>query len=145
VSLKVLLISKHCSKCNELLQTSLFRQFVSEVLKEGFVVSGEEAYVFGFDYTDKNIYFDRVGYETPSVMDTAMFDIVGIGEFSVRDFVALLKKLPRRVRSSGGSGEEEESGARKRGRRSNFVKRKQLKKELKRASEGCLGDVCVEV
>jgi len=144
--LKVLLISKYCSKCKELLNTSLFRQFVSEVLREGFVVVGDEAYIFGFDYTDKNIYFDRVGYETPSVMDTSVFDIIGIGEFSVGDFVALLKKLPKRVRSGGGSGEgEEEGGTRKRGRRSSFVKRKQLKKELKRASEGCLGDVCEEV
>jgi hypothetical protein len=110
------------------------------------VAVGEEAYLYGFDYTFSNIFFGRASYEAPSVMDLNMFDIVAVPEFSARDFVAFLKKVPRHYRGKKGEGEgEEPSGRSRRSRkRSEFVERKQLKKDLKKALEGCLGDVCVE-
>jgi hypothetical protein len=144
--MKIVLISPSCTKCKELLErNSVFRQFVSEVNSgKGMVAVGEEAYLYGFDYTFYNIFFGRVSYEAPSVMDLNTFDVVAVPEFSAREFVALLKKMPR-VRTSKKSGAEGEEEARSsRRRRSSFVEKKQLKKDLKKALEGCLGDVCVE-
>jgi hypothetical protein len=124
----------------------VFRQFISEINHgKGVIAVGEEAYLYGFDYTFSNLFFGRVGFETPSVMDLNTFDIVAIPEFSVKDFVAMLKKLPRvRTSSKSRSEGEEESSRRGSRRRNEFVERKQLKKDLKKALEGCLGDVCVE-
>jgi hypothetical protein len=142
---KIVLISPSCTKCKELLErNSVFRQFVSEVNSgKGMVAVGEEAYLYGFDYTFSNLFFGRVGFETPSVMDLNMFDIVAVPEFSAREFVALLKKMPRvRTKKSESGGEGEARSSRR--RRSSFVEKKQLKKDLKKALEGCLGDVCVE-
>jgi hypothetical protein len=120
---------------------------VSEVNSgKGMIAVGEEGYLYGFDYSDSNIFFGRVGFNTPSVMDLNTFDIVAVPEFSAREFVALLKKMPR-VRTSKKSEGEEEARSSSRGsgrRRSRFVEEKQLKKDLKKALEGCLGDVCVE-
>lgn len=143
--MKIVLISPSCTKCKELLErNSVFRQFVSEVNSgKGMVAVGEEAYLYGFDYTFSNLFFGRVGFETPSVMDLNMFDIVAVPEFSAREFVALLKKMPRvRAKKSEAEGEGEARLSRR--RRSSFVEKKQLKKDLKKALEGCLGDVCVE-
>jgi hypothetical protein len=143
--MKIVLISPSCSKCKELLErNAVFRQFISEVNSgKGMVAVGEEAYLYGFDYTFSNIFFGRVSYEAPSVVDLNMFDIVAVPEFSTREFVALLKKMPRvRSKKSEGVGEEEARSSRR--RRSSFVEKKQLKKDLKKALEGCLGDVCVE-
>jgi hypothetical protein len=153
--MKIVLISPSCSKCRELLErNAVFRQFISEVNHgKGMIVVGEEAYLYGFDYTFSNIFFGRVSYETPSVIDLDTFDIVAVPEFSVKDFVAMLKKLPR-VRISGKSEGVEETGSSRSGRRSSrrgktgyneFVARKQLKKDLKKIESGCVGDVCVEV
>ena len=142
--MKIVLISPSCVKCKELLErNSVFRQFVSEVNSgKGMVAVGEEAYLYGFDYTFSNLFFGRVGFETPSVMDLNVFDIVAVPEFSAREFVALLKKMPRvRTKKSEAEGEEARSSRR---RRNSFVEKKQLKKDLKKALEGCLGDVCVE-
>jgi len=146
--MKIVLVSPSCSKCKELLErNSVFRQFVSEVNSgKGMIAVGEEGYLYGFDYSDSNIFFGRVGFNTPSVMDLNTFDIVAVPEFSAREFVALLKKMPR-VRTSKKSEGEEEARSSSRGsgrRRSRFVEEKQLKKDLKKALEGCLGDVCVE-
>jgi len=145
--MKVVLISPDCSKCKELLErNSVFRQFVSEVNSgKGVVAVGEEAYLYGFDYTFSNLFFGRVSYEAPSVMDLDRFEVMALHDFGVRDFVAFLKKMPRYYRGKKSEGEgEESSGGRSRRKRSGFVERKQLKKDLKKALEGCLGDVCVE-
>ena len=146
--MKIVLISPHCQKCKELLErNSVFRQFISEVNHgKGMIAVGDEAYLYGFDYTFANLFFGRVSYETPSVMDLNTFDVVAVPEFTVKDFVAMLRKLPR-VRASGRSESEEEEKvrtSRRSGKRNEFVERKQLKKDLKKALEGCLGDVCVE-
>jgi len=151
--MKIVLISPSCTKCKELLErNSVFRQFVSEVNSgKGMVAVGEEAYLYGFDYTFSNLFFGRVGFETPSVMDLNTFDIVAVPEFSAREFVALLKKMPR-VRTSKKSESEGEEEARSSSRRSRkgrskyneFVEKKQLKKDLVKALEGCIGDVCIE-
>jgi hypothetical protein len=140
---KIVLISRGCSKCRELLErSSVFRQFIAEVNSgKGMVAVGDEAYIYGFDYTFSNLFFGVVGYETPCVVDLGSGDVIALPDFSVRDFVAFLKKMPRYYRGKGG----ESSGRSKRSRRRNeFVERKQLKKDLKKALEGCLGDVCVE-
>jgi hypothetical protein len=143
--MKIVLISPSCTKCKELLErSSVFRQFVSEVNSgKGVVAVGEEAYLYGFDYSDSNIFFGRVGFSTPSVLDSDSFEVVALPDFSVRDFVAFLKKMPRYYRGKKG-GDEGESGSRSRRKRNEFVERKQLRKDLKKALEGCLGDVCVE-
>jgi hypothetical protein len=109
------------------------------------IAVGDEAYLYGFDYTFSNIFFGRVSYETPSVMDLNTFDIVSIPEFTVKDFVAMLRKLPRVRTRKSESEEEKEARSRRSGKRNEFVERKQLKKQIKKAMEGCLGDVCVEV
>jgi hypothetical protein len=143
--MKLLLISPNCVKCRELLENSLFRQFVSELVKDGgMVVVGDEAYLFGFDYNDKNLLFGGIGYETPSIIDLRTFDSRSIHEFTVNTFVSYLRKMPRSVRSRSS-----ESRARRRKSESEyneFVKAKQLKKELKKAMscEG-EGDVCREI
>lgn len=144
--MKIVLISPSCSKCKELLErNSVFRQFISEVNSgKGMVAVSEEGYLYGFDYTFSNLFFGRVGFETPSVMDLNMFDIVAVPEFSAREFAALLKKLPRVRTSKKSEAEGEEKAQSGRRRRSSFVESKQLKKDLKKALEGCLGDVCVE-
>jgi hypothetical protein len=145
---KIVLISPHCQKCKELLErNSVFRQFISEVNHgKGIIAVGEEAYLYGFDYTFANLFFGRVSYETPSIIDLDMFEIVSVPEFTVKDFVAMLKKLPRvRTSKKVESEEEEQARSSRRSRKRNeFVERKQLKKDLKKALEGCVGDVCVE-
>jgi hypothetical protein len=150
--MKIVLISPNCSKCKELLErNSVFRQFIGEINDgKGIIAVGEEAYLYGFDYTFANLFFGRVSYETPSVVDLDTMEIAAIPEFSVKDFVAMLKKLPKgyRGKRSEKSGEEGEArSSRKRSRRSKyneFVEKKQLKKELKKIESGCVGDVCVE-
>jgi hypothetical protein len=129
-------------------RNSLFRQFV----KESVVVVGEEAYLYGFDYTDRNIYFGGVGYETPSVLDIEGFNVRSIPEFTLKDFVAFMRKLPRYYRASSKEESSEESSSstssssrKSRSRSSGFVGRKQLKRDVKKAASGCVGDVCVEV
>jgi hypothetical protein len=111
------------------------------------IAVGEEAYLYGFDYTFANLFFGRVSYETPCVIDLSMFEIVSLPEFTVKDFVAMLRKLPRVRTSRRGESEEEEQArsSRRSGKRSEFVERKQLKRDLKRIESGCAGDVCVEV
>jgi hypothetical protein len=142
--MKIVLVSPSCTKCKELLENSVFRQFISEVNSgKGMVAVGEEAYLYGFDYTFSNIFSGRVSYEAPSVVDLNTFDVVAVPEFSTREFVALLRKMPR-VRSKKSEAEGEEGPRSSRRRRSSFVEKKQLKKDLKKALEGCLGDVCVE-
>ena len=135
------------------MDTSLFRQFMSELLKDdGFIAVGDEAYIYGFDYTDKNIYFDRIGYETPSVIDLDKFDIAAFGSFDIAAFVTYLRKLPRYYRfkesSSGSTSKKRSSRKSSNSSSSNiseFVARKKLKKDIKKASSGCVDDVCVEV
>jgi hypothetical protein len=123
----------------------VFRQFISEVNSgKGMVAVGEEAYLYGFDYTFSNLFFGRAGFEAPSVMDLNVFDIVAVPEFSAREFVALLKKMPRVRAAKRSEAEGEEEARPSRRRRSSFVEKKQFKKDLKKALEGCLGDVCVE-
>jgi len=148
--MKIVLLSPNCSKCRELLDNSLFRQFVSELLKDdGVIAIGDESYIYGFDYTDKNIYFNRIGYETPSVLDLDSFDISAIGDFTVNNFVSFLKKMPRYYRPRKSEDQSEEKGRKRSssrsGSRSEFVARKKLKKEIKKASSNCVNDVCVEV
>jgi hypothetical protein len=151
--MKIVLISPNCAKCKELLEkNSVFRQFIGEINQgKGLIAVGEEAYLYGFDYTFSNLFFGRVSFETPSVVDIDTMDIMPIPEFSVKDFVAMLKKLPRvRTSRSGESGEEVEARSSRRGSRrrrsryNEFVESKQLKKELKKIESGCVGDVCVE-
>ena len=110
--MKIVLISPHCAKCKELLEkNSVFRQFIGEINQgKGLIAVGEEAYLYGFDYTFSNLFFGRVSFETPSVMDLDTMDIMPVPEFTVKDFVALLKKLPKGYRSrSSESGEEGEA------------------------------------
>jgi hypothetical protein len=130
-------------------RNSLFRQFV----KESEIVVGDESYIYGFDYTDRNIYFGGVGYETPSVLDIEGFNVRSIPEFTLKDFVAFVRKLPRYYRASSKESSEESSSSRSsssrksrsRSRYSEFVSRKQLKRDVKKAASGCVDDVCVEV
>lgn len=123
----------------------MFRQFIAEVNSgKGMVAVGDEAYIYGFDYTFSNLFFGRVGYETPCVVDLGSGDVIALPDFSVRDFVAFLKKMPRYYRGKRGGGESSGRSKRSRRRRNEFVERKQLKKDLKKALEGCLGGVCVE-
>ena len=147
--MKIVLVSPNCSKCKELLErNSVFRQFITEVNSgKGMIASGSEAYLYGFDYSDSNIFFGRVGFNTPSVLDLDSFEVVALSDFSVRDFVAFLKKMPRyyRGKNRGEKDEGEESSGRSRRKRNEFVERKQLKKDMKVFLEGCEGDVCREV
>jgi len=145
---KIVLISPDCSRCKELLErNSVFRQFITEVNGgKGMIAVGEEAYLYGFDYSDSNMFFGRVGFNTPSVLDLDSFEVMALPDFSVRDFVAFLKKMPRYYRGKKSEGEGEGSSGRSRSRKRNeFVERKQLKKDLKKVLEGCEGDVCREV
>jgi len=145
---KIVLISPDCSKCKELLErNSVFRQFVSEVNSgKGMIAVGAEGYLYGFDYSDSNIFFGRVGFNTPSVLDSDSFEVMALPDFSVKDFVAFLKKMPRYYRGKKSEREgEESSGRRSRRKRNEFVEAKQLKKDIKKVLEGCEGDVCREV
>jgi hypothetical protein len=129
-------------------RNALFRQFV----KESEIVVSDESYIYGFDYTDRNIYFGGVGYETPSVLDVESFNVRPIPEFTLKDFVAFVRKLPRYYRASSKESSEESSSStssssrrKSRSRSSGFVGRKQLKRDVKKAASGCVDDVCVEV
>jgi len=107
--MRFVLISPDCHKCREMLErNSLFRQFV----KESEIVVGDESYIYGFDYTDRNIYFGGVGYETPSVLDIEGFNVRSIPEFTLKDFVAFVRKLPRYYRASSKESSEESSSSR---------------------------------
>jgi len=134
-----ILISLRCEKCKEMLDGSLFRQFINEVKD---IVVDDEAYVYGFDYSDKNIYFNVVGYETPCLIDDR-FNVRSVNEFTIKDFTAYLRKLPRYIpRSRKEKSEVVTSTARSRSRsKGRWLENKKMKKDIKRA---CVDNVCFE-
>jgi len=153
----VIILGKNCPRCKELVESALFKEFLKAAYDRVFIAFDEEGYLYGADYSNAvHILERRVGESTPSVV---FGDEAEILENSPTHIMRLAKFLgipmvPKRRRSK--KSEEEaaagltalirsKSRSSRRRKKNTFVEMKQLKKEVKKAATGCLGEVCVEV
>ena len=152
----VIILGKNCPRCKELVESALFKEFLKAAFDRVFIAFDEEGYLYGADYSNAvHILERRVGESTPSVV---FGDEAEILENSPTHIMRLAKFLgipmvPKRRRSK--KSEEEtaagliltrsKSRSSRRRKKNAFVEMKQLKKEVKKAATGCLGEICVEV
>jgi len=142
----IIILGKNCPSCKELLESSAFKEFYKAAYDKLAIVFDEEGYVFGADYSNlANLLERRAGIETPAF---AVSDDVDMLEnnpsllLKIARLLGIQLMVKRRSRSSESSRSKRRKGT---GKVNEFVESKKLKREIKKALSGCLGDVCREV
>jgi len=145
----IIILGKNCPHCKELLESSVFKEFIRAAHDRLAFVFDDEGYLFGADYSNiTDLLERRAGISTPTI---ALREDVDVLENSPNAMMWIAKMLgvpfiARRRRSSGSSSKgASRRGSRSSGRTNEFVERKKLRKEVRRTMMGCEGEVCKEV
>jgi len=143
----IIILGKNCPHCKELLESSVFKEFIRAAYDRLAFVFDDEGYLFGADYSNiTDLLERRAGISTPTI---ALREDVDVLENNPNAMMRIAKMLGvpfiarRRRRSSESSSSR---ASRRRSSKTNeFVERKKLRKEVRRAMSGCEGEVCKEV
>jgi len=146
----IIVLGTNCPHCRELVQSSAFKELLKAAEDRIILAFEDEGYLYGADYSNLvNLLERRVGIATPSLVYRE-----GADTLTERDELSLLKLarilgIPLVPKRRSRKSSEESSRSRKSKKRSSktneFVERKQRRKEVRRALQGCVGEVCIEV
>ena len=145
----IIVLGTNCPHCRELVQSSAFKELLKAAEGRLLIAFEDEGYLFGADYSNLvNLLERRVGIATPSLIYRE-----GADTLTEHDELGLLKLarllgiplVPKRRRKSSEGSSSRKKRSSKSSKTNEFVERKQRRKEVRRALQGCVGEVCIEV
>lgn len=150
VSRAIIILGSNCPHCEKLVDSSMFKELMKAAVDRLWIAFDDEAYLYGADFANiANLIERRAGYETPSVVlndDAFRLEEKGISLMKLAKELGIPLIVKKRSKKTEAAEVESSRKKSKRARSKNeFVERKQLKKEVRKALEGCSGEVCTEI
>jgi len=138
----IIILGKDCPNCKELVESSAFKEFYKAARDRILIAFDEEGYLYGADYSRiTDLLERRIGIATPSV---ALREDVDVLENNPATLLKIAKILgvPFVVKRGGSRS----SRSKKSSKTNEFVERKKLKKQVKKAALGCDEEgICREI
>ncbi|MCW4002663.1 MAG: hypothetical protein NWE95_01950 [Candidatus Bathyarchaeota archaeon] len=146
-TLKIFIVNESCPHCNEFVDSSQFKDFVKS---NDFTAISFEGYTFCGDCKDSYITNRIFRIDTPTLVDIADLEVEPVPQKYIewlKHYQDVGLKVPKRA-TRRKTESEGTSKKRKRSKKSEelneFVREKQEKKNIAKAANQCLEDICIE-